>query len=94
MIRFNWEQDNWPNFKYNVVKADVWLFTLAEKTGHFTGMLKSLPASAQMEAVIDVMTVEAIKTSAIEGEFMSRKENQISQITDHKSLFMLSAISL
>jgi Fic family protein len=74
MIRYNWEQDNWPNFKYNAVKADVWLFTLAEKTGHFTGMLKSLPASAQMEAVIDVMTVEAIKTSAIEGEFMSRKD--------------------
>lgn len=74
MIRYNWEQNNWPNFKYNIAKADDWLFALAEKTGHFTGMLKSLPAASQMEAVIDVMTAEAIKTSEIEGEFISRKD--------------------
>lgn len=74
MIRYNWEQNNWPNFKYNAAKSNGWLFTLAEKTGHFSGILKSLPASVQMEAVIDVMTAEAINTSAIEGEFMSRKD--------------------
>lgn len=74
MIRYNWEQNNWPNFTYNTAKADDWLFALAEKTGHFTGMLKALPASVQMEAVIDIMTAEAIKTSEIEGEFISRKD--------------------
>ena len=74
MAGYNWKQKDWPNFKYDVAKADDWLFALAEKTGHFTGMLKALPAATQMEAVIDVMTAEAIKTSEIEGEFLSRKD--------------------
>ena len=46
----------------------------SRKNGHYTGVLKSLPAGLQMEAVIDVMTAEAIKTSEIEGEFISRKD--------------------
>ena len=74
MAGYNWQQKDWPNFKYDIAKANDWLFALAEKTGHFTGMLKALPAATQMEAVIDVMTVEAIKTSEIEGEFLSRKD--------------------
>jgi Fic family protein len=74
MAGYNWQQQDWPNFKYDAAKADDWLFAWAEKTGHFTGMLKALPAATQMEAVIDVMTAEAIKTSEIEGEFLSRKD--------------------
>lgn len=74
MKRYNWEFDNWPNFKYIASKADDLLFALAEKTGHYTGMLKSLPSSLQTETLIDLMTAEAIKTSAIEGEFLSRRD--------------------
>ena len=74
MAGYNWQQQDWPNFKYDAAKADDWLFEWAEKTGHFTGMLKALPAATQMEVVIDVMTAEAIKTSEIEGEFLSRKD--------------------
>ena len=32
MAGYNWQQQDWPNFKYNASKADEWLFTLAEKT--------------------------------------------------------------
>jgi Fic family protein len=74
MAGYNWQQKDWPHFKYGAAKADDWLFAWAEKAGHFTGMLKALPAAKQMEAVIDVMTAEAIKTSEIEGEFLSRKD--------------------
>lgn len=42
--------------------------------GRATGMLGALPESAQTEAVIDTMVAEAIKTSAIEGEYLSRKD--------------------
>jgi len=31
--------------------------------GHITGILKALPDDTQMEAVIDLMVAEAIKTS-------------------------------
>lgn len=74
MQRFNWEFNNWPNFKYTALKAEDTLYALAEKTGHFSGMLKALPPSIQTETLIDVMTEEAVKTSAIEGEFLSRKD--------------------
>ena len=74
MFQYNWQQKDWPNFKYDTAKAAESLFAVAEKTGHFTGMFKSLPETTQMETVIDMMTAEAIKTSEIEGEFVSRKD--------------------
>lgn len=39
-----------------------------------SGVLKSLPEDTKMEAIIDVMVSEAIKTSEIEGEFLSRED--------------------
>ncbi|MGC4099285.1 MAG: DUF4172 domain-containing protein [Nitrospira sp.] len=50
------------------------LFAFAEKTGRVGGLLKGLTADAQMEASIEMMVVEAIKTSAIERELLSRKD--------------------
>ncbi len=74
MQRYNWEFDNWPYFKYNASAAEDTLYALAEKTGHYSGILKALPTNIQTEALIDVMTTEAIKTSAIEGEYVSRAD--------------------
>jgi len=60
------------------------LFSLSEKMGHISGMLKSLPQAIQTEAIIDIMVAEAIKTSEIEGEYLSRKECTV--ICQKKSL--------
>ena len=40
--------------------------------GHMSGILRGLPESTQTETVLDLMVSEAIKTSAIEGEVLSR----------------------
>ncbi len=74
MIRYNWEQKNWPNFEYSLQDIEDELFLLAEKTGKVTGILNALPESTQTEAMIDIMVSEAIKTSEIEGEYLSRKD--------------------
>ncbi|CAN5207531.1 hypothetical protein BH20BAC1_BH20BAC1_06270 [soil metagenome] len=50
------------------------LFAFAEETGHISGVLKALPTPIQNEAIIDMMVAEAIKTSEIEGEYLSRKD--------------------
>lgn len=50
------------------------LFTFAEETGHMTGVLKALPEGLQTDALIDIMVSEAVKTSAIEGEYFSRQD--------------------
>lgn len=74
MIRYNWQLKNWPNFEYSPQNIEDELLLFAEKTGKVTGTLNALPENAQMEAVVDIMVAEAIKTSEIEGEYLSRKD--------------------
>jgi len=71
---YNWQQPDWPEFRYDLSGIDEVLFKLAEKTGRASGLLKGLAVDAQLEATIEMMVVEAIKTSAIEGELLSRKD--------------------
>ncbi len=71
---YNWQQPDWPHFRYDLTGIEETLFTLAEKTGRASGLLKGLTADAQLEATIEMMVVEAIKTSAIEGELLSRND--------------------
>ncbi len=73
-MKYNWQRTDWPEFKYDVSQIQDVLFTFAEKTGHVSGMLKSLPDSTQTEAIIDLMVSEAVKTSEIEGEYLSRSD--------------------
>lgn len=71
---YNWQQNDWPEFRYDLHTADESLFAFAEETGLITGMLNAMPADMQMEAIVDTMVAEAIKTSEIEGEYLSRKD--------------------
>jgi Fic family protein len=71
---YNWQQPDWPAFHYDLSGIEEALFTLAEKTGQASGLLRGLTVDAQLEATIEMMVVEAIKTSAIEGELLSRKD--------------------
>lgn len=71
---YNWQQKDWPNFTYNLHALEDDLFLFAEKTGHISGVLKALPEATQVEAIIDTLVAEAVKTSEIEGEYVSRKD--------------------
>jgi len=73
-MSYNWQQKDWPEFTYNLLPAEDDLLLFAEKAGHISGILKTLPEDEQTEAIIEMMVSEAIKTSAIEGEFLSRKD--------------------
>jgi len=74
LMKYNWQRTDWPEFKYDISQTQDILFTFAEKTGHVSGILKSLPDSTRTEAIIDLMVSEAIKTSEIEGEYLSRSD--------------------
>jgi Fic family protein len=74
MSTYNWQQTQWPNFSYILENVENTLFTFANKTGHVTGILKALPENEKMETIIDMMVAEALKTSEIEGEYLSRKD--------------------
>src|ERR1700744_2530093 len=74
MKRCNWEQKTWPNFSYSIDQLEDSFFLFAEKTGEVAGMWNALPEGTQTEAVVDLLVAEAIKTSEIEGEYLSRKD--------------------
>lgn len=71
---YNWQQPDWPDFKYDLADIEDDLFNFAEQTGHVSGILKAMPEEIQMEAIIDIMVAEAIKTSEIEGEYLNRQD--------------------
>ncbi len=73
-MMYNWQQPDWPDFRYHLSEIEDALFAFAEETGHVSGILKTMPEAMQMEAMLDLMVSEAIKTSEIEGEYLSRPD--------------------
>lgn len=74
MKTYNWQQSDWPDFIYYIDRLEEELFLFTEKIGRVTGKWQALPESTQQETVINMMTAEAVKTSEIEGEYLSRKD--------------------
>jgi hypothetical protein len=50
------------------------LFRFAEKTGRIDGPLSALPEDLQTETIADLMVAEAVKSSEIKGEMLSRPD--------------------
>lgn len=73
-MSYNWQQKDWPAFRYEVGGIGDVLLAFAERTGRAGGLLEGLSPEARTETAIELMVAEAIKTSAIEGEMLSRKD--------------------
>ncbi len=71
---YNWQQEDWGHFRYNGNVLEDMLFAIAGETGHVTGLLMGLTEQIKIETIINIMVSEAIKTSAIEGEYLSRQD--------------------
>lgn len=74
MKTYNWQQADWPNFSYNLTPIQEMLFSIAEKTGYIQGKLIHLSDQQKTEAMVSLMVEEAVKTSEIEGEYISRPD--------------------
>ena len=74
LMTYNWQQEDWPEFRFDLAKVADTLLIFAEKTGRASGLLRGLAEETQTEAMIEMMVAEAIKTSEIEGEYLSRKD--------------------
>jgi Fic family protein len=71
---YNWQFENWPYFEYNSKVIDDIVIEFASETGEVKGIIDSLPYDFRQDAIIQFMIDEAIKTSAIEGEYYSRQD--------------------
>jgi len=73
-MKYNWQQKDWTKFTYDTSKLESQLYAFAEKTGRIQGITKALSESSHTQTTIDILVSEAIKTSEIEGEYLSRKD--------------------
>lgn len=74
MTIYNWQQADWPHFRFSLEYIEDELLVFSEKLGRVTGILEALPEETRMEAIIDIILAEAIKTSEIEGEYPNRTD--------------------
>lgn len=72
MKTYNWQQPDWPHFRYDLSDAQDTLVLIAEKMGLIKGEFAHLEENLQTEAMVNLMVEEAVKTSEIEGEYISR----------------------
>ena len=73
-MSYNWQLPGWPNFSYNLEEVQLIILKFAKETGEINGILQALPEEMQLENLLQLMLSEAIKTSEIEGEYLSRED--------------------
>jgi len=73
-MSYNWQQSDWTEFKYDFKKLEKYLYLFSEKIGLSKGSLNALSKKHKSQTLIEILVSEAIKTSEIEGEFLSRKD--------------------
>jgi Fic family protein len=64
------QRRQWPNFIWEAETVSNLLASVRHKQGRLTGRMESLGFSLRDEAVLQTLTLDVIKTSEIEGEFL------------------------
>jgi len=78
MKKWNWQQEQWPNFSFDEKQIEKFEKDFIHKAGILLGTLKYIDSKEKEELQIELITQEAIKTSAIEGEILDRESVQFS----------------
>jgi Fic family protein len=73
-MKYNWQQKDWPAFKYTTEGVEDMLLQFSEKAGRVSGILEALPEESRQGTVVEIILAEAMKTSEIEGEHPNRKD--------------------
>lgn len=73
-MKYNWQQEDWPDFTYDLTGMDARLLAFSECAGRVSGMIEALSEDVKIDVIISTMVAEAVKTSEIEGEYLSRQD--------------------
>ena len=71
---YNWQQKDWLRFQYDEQKVAQTALRFAELAGQSVGYLNGLAERNQADTIVTILVKEAIKTSEIEGEMISRAD--------------------
>lgn len=77
-MTWNWQQADWTHFSYDSAKIEASEKQLLMGTGLLFGAFKHLADEDKQQLIIELISNEALKTSAIEGEYLDRDSLQSS----------------
>src|SRR3990167_736844 len=77
-MTWNWQQDDWPNFRFNRNALKEFESQFLHQSGVLIGATKYFSKDDKTHLIVELMTSEAIKTSEIEGEYLNRDSVQSS----------------
>ncbi len=75
---WNWQQSDWPKFTYADKALSLLETRFLHQAGMVLGTLKHIGNDEQSELRVDLISIEALKTSEIEGEILNRDSVQSS----------------
>jgi len=71
MEAFIYQNDNWPNFTWNNDEIVNLLSEARNLQGRLIGKMESLGYELRNEALLDTLTLDVLKSSEIEGEYLN-----------------------
>jgi Fic family protein len=77
-MQWNWQQKDWPNFTYDEAVIAPLENRFLQESGVLRGAFTHIAEAEKKQLTIELISTEALKTSEIEGEFLSRDSVQSS----------------
>ena len=77
-MRWNWQDSNWPNFRWDRVRMVAAEERFLLGAGVMIGTVKHLGEDEHNQLLVEAMSGEALTTSEIEGEILNRASVQSS----------------
>jgi len=77
-MKWNWQQKNWPEFSFKEEALSDLEAKFLHRSGILIGALKNFCDDDKRALTVEIITDEAVKTSAIEGEILDRDSVQSS----------------
>ena len=77
-MAWNWQQPDWPHLSYDKTALEPLESEFLLRSGEFLGVFRHVGPEDREQIRIDLISEEALKTSAIEGEVLDRDSVQSS----------------
>ncbi len=84
-MRYHWQQEDWPDFRFDLKAIEPALLRFGERAGRLTGLVDGLSEPQNEDTILALMIAEAVQSSAIEGEVLDQNEVK-SSIRNHLGL--------
>ncbi|NOR87006.1 MAG: DUF4172 domain-containing protein, partial [Bacteroidales bacterium] len=76
--KWNWQHHKWPHFTYDKKVFQKLEYQFLQNTGIVYGVFKHIQKDSKDDFLVEILSTEALKTSEIEGETLSRESVQSS----------------